>query len=188
MKKILTRFNSHSLGEHPEHIERFPIHVVLENIRSLYNVGSIFRTADAVRIASLHICGITGRPPRKEIAKTALGAQDTVPWEYYESGAEAVRRLQRQGVRVFAVEHTDSGTGLWSLEFTFPVAFVFGYEIEGIEDETLAACDGAVEIPMYGSKGSLNVAVACAVMLYETLRRFERLRNGESPAEERKSP
>lgn len=179
MKKILTRFNTPSDPRRPALIERFPMHLVLENIRSLYNVGSMFRTADAVRIESVHLCGFTGRPPRKEIAKTALGAQDTVPWEYYESGVDAVRRLQKRGVHVVAVEHTDESRDLWSFQVPFPIAFVFGYEIEGISHETLTACDGAIQIPMFGSKGSLNVAVACAVTLYEALRQFEGLRNGK---------
>jgi len=172
MKKILTRFRSYEETTNPEYIERFPIHVILEDIRSLYNVGSIFRSSDAVRIASLNLCGITGRPPRKEITKTALGAQDTVPWNYFEKGIDAVKNLQSRGVRVFAVEHTDESESLWDVALPFPVAFVFGYEIEGIRSETLNACDSAIEIPMYGFKGSLNVAVSCAVVLYETLRRF----------------
>ncbi|MCD4653543.1 RNA methyltransferase [bacterium] len=172
MKKILTRFRCPPEENDSMFIERFPIHVILEDVRSLYNVGSIFRSSDAVRIASLNICGITGHPPRKEITKTALGAQDTVPWNYFEKGVDAIKSLQCRGVNVFAVEQTDESKPLWKADMPFPIAFVFGYEIEGISAETLDLCDGAIDIPMYGFKGSLNVAVSCAVILYEALRRF----------------
>ncbi|MBN1879974.1 RNA methyltransferase [bacterium] len=172
MKKILT-----SCRKPPELMNelftaRFPIYAVLDNIRSLYNVGSIFRTADASRIDTLHLCGITGRPPRKEIAKTALGAQDTVPWEYYPNAVDSVTSLKNRGVTVIGVEHTDVSTPLWNCVFSFPVAFVFGYEVEGISSETLESCDSVIEIPMYGYKGSLNVGNSCAIVLYEALRRY----------------
>lgn len=176
MKKILTRFRSTPEEQNAYIIERFPIHVVLEDIRSLYNVGSIFRSSDAVRVASVSLCGITGRPPRKEITKTALGAQDTVPWNAYATGVEAVQDLQSRGIKVLAVEHTDRSIPLWEADIPFPVAFVFGFEVEGVRSDTLNACDGAIEIPMFGYKGSLNVAVSCAVVLYEALRRFELLK------------
>ncbi|MBN1297624.1 RNA methyltransferase [bacterium] len=172
MKKILTRCSPPETA--PDRIDRFPIYAVLENIRSLYNVGAMFRTADAVRVASLHLCGITGRPPRKEIVKTALGAQDTVPWEYFATGAESVRNLKSRGIQVWAVEQTSVSHGIWEAPLRFPVAFVFGYEIEGVDNATLAECDGAIEIPMFGYKGSLNVAAACSIVLYEALRQLSR--------------
>lgn len=172
MKKILT-----SCRKSPESMNelitaRFPIYAILENIRSLYNVGSIFRTADAVRVDALHLCGITGRPPRKEITKTALGAQDTVPWEYFPKAIDSIGTLKRRGVDIVAVEHSDASKPLWETEIKFPVAFVFGYEVEGIDSETLQACDKCIEIPMFGFKGSLNVGNSCAIVLYEALRRY----------------
>lgn len=172
MKKILTRCRKPPEDINQLFTARFPIHVVLEDIRSLYNVGAIFRTADAVRVDSIHLCGITGRPPRKEIAKTALGAQDTVPWEYYETAQESVLELKKRGVTVIAVEHTDESQSLWEMDPAFPAAFVFGYELDGIRMETLELCDHIIDIPMFGFKGSLNVGISCAVVLYEALRRF----------------
>ncbi len=175
MKKILTRCRKPPEEFNQLFTERFPIHAVLENIRSLYNVGAIFRTADAVRVDSIHLCGITGRPPRKEIAKTALGAQDTVPWEYFPTTPESIWALKNRGVTVMAVEHSDQSTSLWNTNFTFPVAFVFGYELEGIDLNTLKCCDHVIDIPMFGFKGSLNVGISCAVVLYEALRQYMQL-------------
>ncbi len=172
MKKILTRCRKPPELLNEIFTARFPIHVVLENIRSLYNVGSIFRTADAARIDSMHLCGITGRPPRKEITKTALGAQDTVPWEYFATAVESIHLLKQRGVSIVAVEHTDVSQSIWCTEIVFPVAFVFGYEVEGIQTDTLEACDQIIEIPMFGFKGSLNVGNSCAIVLYEALRRY----------------
>ena len=170
MKTRLTRFQMPPETQNSGILERFPVHVLLENIRSLYNVGSIFRSADAARIGAIHLCGITGRPPRKEIAKTALGAQDTVPWDYSESASTLIPTLKSRGFRIVAVEQTDSSVGLWEAHLNFPVCLVFGYEIHGISEETLSMCDLAVEIPMYGFKGSLNVAVACGIVMFETIR------------------
>jgi 23S rRNA (guanosine2251-2'-O)-methyltransferase len=172
MKKILTRCRKPPEHQNELFTARFPIHVVLEDIRSLYNVGAIFRTADAARVDSVHLCGITGRPPRKEIAKTALGAQDTVPWEYFETACDSILTLKNRGVTVIAVEHTDESRPVWTADFSFPAAFVFGYELEGIRLDTLKMCDGVIDIPMFGFKGSLNVGISCAVVLYEALRRF----------------
>jgi len=172
MKKILTRCQKPPENLNALFTERFPIHIVLEDIRSLYNVGSIFRTADAVRVDSIHICGITGKPPRKEISKTALGAQDTVPWEFFPTALDSVNALKKRGIHVMGVEHTDQSRSLYETEIHFPIAFVFGYEIEGIRTETLEACDSVMDIPMFGFKGSLNVGVSCAVVLYEALRRY----------------
>lgn len=172
MKKILTRCRKPPEHQSDLFTARFPIHIVLEDIRSLYNVGAIFRTADAARVDSVHLCGITGCPPRKEIAKTALGAQDTVPWEYFETAGDSILTLKKRGITVIAVEHTDESRPVWSTDLLFPVAFVFGYELEGIHLETLNLCDGVIEIPMFGFKGSLNVSISCAVVLYEALRRF----------------
>ncbi|MCS7170493.1 MAG: RNA methyltransferase [Candidatus Kapabacteria bacterium] len=150
---------------------RHPISLVLDNIRSLYNVGSLFRTADAIRAQEVILCGYTPTPPRPEIDKTALGATESVPWRYMRSCAEAVRSLQAAGVRVFAVELTDTSRPYDDLTpADFPAAFVFGNEIIGIQPEVLCTCDASIAIPMYGVKHSLNVAVAAGIVLYEALR------------------
>jgi 23S rRNA (guanosine2251-2'-O)-methyltransferase len=172
MRKLLSATRHQVNTELLNSPERFPIHILLENVRSLHNVGSIFRTCDAARVSKVHLCGYTGFPPRKEIAKTALGAQDMVPWEYYRHARDAIQNLRSEGIGIIAVEQTDAKKTLFGADFSFPVCFVFGYEIEGVSQETLDICDSAVEIPMFGFKGSLNVAVTCGIMLYDALRRY----------------
>ncbi len=174
MKKILTRFRESPEKHFTNPDYRFPIYVLLENIRSLYNVGSIFRTSDAARIAHLYLCGITGHPPRKEIDKTALGAQNTVPWSYSRETSPVLHKLKKDNIPLIAVEHTDTSRSLWDCTFPFPACFLFGYEIDGLAQQTLDMCDYAVSIPMYGHKGSLNVAVATAIILYQALEQFRR--------------
>ncbi len=157
--------------EEAQHAPRHPITIVLDNVRSLYNVGSLFRTADAVRAQELILCGYTPTPPRPEIDKTALGATASVPWRYVRSCVDAIGELRRRGIRVFAVELTNESRPYDSLTSAdFPAAFVFGNEIVGIQPEVLAQCDAALAIPMYGVKHSLNVAVAAGIVLYEALR------------------
>jgi tRNA G18 (ribose-2'-O)-methylase SpoU len=172
MEKILTRFRETPGSKLKDGSIRNPIYVMLENIRSLYNVGSVFRTSDAARIRELFLCGITGYPPRKEISKTALGAENTVPFRQSTDPQPILDELQRNQIQLIAVEHTEQSRSLWEIDLSFPVCFVFGYEIEGISQPTLDRCHQAIEIPMFGHKGSLNVAVACGIVLYETLRRL----------------
>lgn len=152
---------------------RRPIHVVCDNLRSAYNVGSFFRTCDAAAIERLYLCGICAAPPNEKLAKTALGTTETVPWEYAPATLPLVLRLQREGIPVIAAEMTDRSAGLWDVEFPSPVALVFGHERNGIDDEVLRACDGYVEIPTAGIKNSLNVATAIGIVLYEVLRQLE---------------
>ncbi len=145
---------------------RFPVSVVVENVRSLYNVGSIFRTSDGANVERLYLCGYTGRPPRREITKTALGSVETVPWEYVPDARDAVARLKSSGYRIVALEHTDSGLVYTQAKYVFPLCLVVGNEVEGISDGLIALCDEAVEIPMHGIKQSLNVSVAYGIMVY----------------------
>jgi tRNA G18 (ribose-2'-O)-methylase SpoU len=151
-------------------LPRHPVYVVCENIRSLYNVGSIFRTADGIRAEKVYLCGYTGYPPRKEIDKTALGAQDAVPWEYHENVAEVLQYLKANSIQVVALEHTDNSYDFQTFNYSFPMAIVLGHEYEGLTQEALNQCQCAVEIPMYGLKQSLNVATAFGVIGYELLR------------------
>ena len=146
---------------------RFPVTVVLDNIRSLYNVGSIFRTADAVRARELILCGITGSPPRKEIDKTALGAVDSVPWRYEKNAVDAILALKESGMPVFALEQTEPSRPHWEVDYAFPCALVIGNEAFGVQDEVLPLLDGGIEIPMFGAKHSLNVSVAFGIAAYE---------------------
>ena len=160
-----------SLEEHSKD-KRFPIFSILDNIRSMYNVGSVFRTSDGARIEKLILCGMTAQPPRKEIDKTALGSVDSVPWEYFKDSVEAVMSLQKAGVQVIAVEHTDRSNDYRKLEVQYPIALVFGHEVSGIRDEVIELADHAVEIPMYGVKQSLNLAVSYGIAVYHFIHRY----------------
>ena len=153
--------------------ERFPIIALLDDIRSLHNVGAMFRTADAVRLQEMVLCGFTGTPPRKEIDKTALGASDSVPWRYEESASAAVADLKKKDVRIIALEHTAESRPHWDLQIDFPACLVVGNEVFGVNQEILELADDAIEIPMYGIKHSLNVSVAFGVAIYELLRHYE---------------
>lgn len=153
------------------HARRHPVALLLHNIRSLYNVGSIFRTADAALIREIVLCGFTPAPPRKEIEKTALGAVDTVPWSYERNTADAIAALRQQGYKVLALELTDGGKFYDELHAAdFPLCIVLGNEITGVDDDILDLCDGALHIPMFGVKHSLNVGVAAGIALFEAVR------------------
>jgi 23S rRNA (guanosine2251-2'-O)-methyltransferase len=176
--ELLTRrlTNEQALGG-----ARHPVSLLLHNIRSLYNVGSIFRTADAGLAEKLYLCGYTPHPPRKEIEKTALGAVDSVPWEYAADSVETVLRLKEHGIMVFAVELTSHSRTIASLRANdFPLCLVLGNEITGVDDDVLAVCDGAVEIPMYGVKHSLNVGVATGIALFEAVHVWQKCAGGNS--------
>jgi tRNA G18 (ribose-2'-O)-methylase SpoU len=155
-----------------ENLPRCPVTVVCENIRSLYNVGSIFRTSDGAGIEKLYLCGYTGYPPRSEIDKTALGSAQSVPWEYIPNQFEAVRMLRKQGYHIIALEHTSGSVSYDNASYTFPACIVIGNEVSGITDELLALCDMAVDIPMHGLKQSLNVSVAYGILVYHIVGAF----------------
>ena len=153
--------------------DKKPLVVVMDNIRSMHNVGSVFRTADAFLISGICLCGFTPQPPHRDIQKTALGATESVDWVYYENTKDAVLALKQQGYKVFAIEQTQGSISLENFKTYLsnePVAFVFGNEVEGVSEEVLAICDGAVEIPQYGMKHSLNISVAAAIVLWEMVR------------------
>lgn len=147
--------------------KRFPIYSVLDNIRSMYNVGSVFRTSDACRIEKLILCGMTAYPPRKEIEKTALGSVETVPWAYKYDSLDAVKSFKEKGITTIAVEHTTNSIDYRKVQIDFPVALVFGHEVDGVKEEVVKECDIAIEIPMFGVKQSLNLAVSYGIVLYE---------------------
>lgn len=151
---------------------RFPISIFAENIRSLYNVGSIFRTADGGLAEKLWLAGYTGFPPRKEIDKTALGSVESVPWEHSFDGISILRGLKNKGVKLVALEHTDSSVKYTEADYSFPMCIMLGNEVDGLSDEAVDMCDMAVEIPMYGLKQSLNVSVACGIILYHIVGEF----------------
>jgi 23S rRNA (guanosine2251-2'-O)-methyltransferase len=157
---------------------RFPIYGILDNLRSAHNVGSIFRTSDGANAGGLSICGYSPTPPHRHLAKTALGAVDVVPWQHFETVQEAVADARNHGAQILALEYMPGSVPLTDIELKFPVALVAGNEVDGLSAETLALCDAAVHLPMFGHKNSLNVSVAFGVALYETLRRY-RLESGQ---------
>jgi tRNA G18 (ribose-2'-O)-methylase SpoU len=154
-------------------VNRLPVYVLLDNIRSNYNVGSIFRSSDGARIQKLFLTGYTPYPPRKEIEKTALGAIETVPWEYYKDPVEALRRLQSSGVKICVLEQTTGSIAYDELKASdFPLCLVVGNEITGVSPAIVEIADMAVEIPMQGFKQSLNVAVAYGIAIFEIARKL----------------
>ncbi len=158
-----------------ERIARLPVAVLLDNVRSLYNVGAFFRTADAAGVEKLYLCGITGRPPKRAIAKTALGAEETVPWEHSWDPLAAASDLAARGYELAAVETSVHAVDLFDWRPRFPVCVIFGHEVEGVRGELAARCDTHVRIPMLGLKHSLNVATAGGVVVYELLRKYRQL-------------
>jgi tRNA G18 (ribose-2'-O)-methylase SpoU len=172
MEKLRTSQLNRIAPEAFEKAEKIPVVIVLDNIRSALNVGSIFRTADAFALEGLVLCGITRQPPHREILKTALGSTETVIWDYQTSTRSAVEELQRKKVVVYAVEQTAVKTWLqqWRPKSDQPMALVFGNEVEGVSDDVLELCDGVLEIPQFGTKHSLNVAVAAGIVCWEVCR------------------
>lgn len=148
---------------------KLPLVVVLDNVRSMHNVGSVFRTADAFLIERIMLCGFTPQPPHRDIYKTALGATETVAWQYAATTLEAVLQLKNEGYEVVAIEQTTNSISLpaFSWEIKHPLAVVFGNEVEGVSDEVLAVCDASIEIPQLGMKHSLNISVAAGIVLYK---------------------
>lgn len=154
--------------------DRMPVHVVLDNIRSNYNVGSIFRTSDGAMIEKLYLCGYTPHPPKKEILKTALGSTESVKWEYVKNPREAVLELKKQGVKICALEQTSKSLKYYSLESkAFPVCLIVGNEITGVSQDLIDLCDFSIEIPQFGIKQSLNVAVAYGIAIFELRKLYE---------------
>lgn len=149
------------------------IYVVVENVRSLFNVGAIFRSADGVGASGVVLTGFTGCPPRKEISRVALGADETVPWTYYPDAPSAIADMRSAGVQVVALERTETSVDYRDVAWTLPTGFVVGHEVEGVTPAAIAACDVVAHIPMLGAKISLNVSVAAGIAFYELLRARE---------------
>ena len=172
MRKLgMDELNRKSVNEFRQ-AEKTPVVVVLDNIRSMHNVGSVFRTADAFLIRAVYLCGYTPQPPHRDIHKTALGATETVDWQYFATTVEAVQSLKSAGYSVYAVEQTEGSIPLQ--EFALPdagqLAVVFGNEVSGVGEEALELCDGSVEIPQWGMKHSLNISIAAGIVLWELVR------------------
>ncbi|UTW65126.1 RNA methyltransferase [bacterium SCSIO 12643] len=154
--------------------EKHPIIVVLDSIRSLHNVGSVFRTADAFRIEKVILCGLTAQPPHKEIHKTALGATETVDWEYYEDIQTAVAQLKEEEYEIVAVEQAEETVKLQDLnkKSSLKTAFIFGNEVFGVNQEIVSQADYVLEIPQFGTKHSFNISVSAGIVLWEAMRKY----------------
>lgn len=152
-----------------------PVAVLLDNVRSMYNVGAFFRTADAAGVRKLHLCGITAQPPHPGIRKTALGAEQTVAWEHCPDAGPVLAGLRERGYEIAAVETSLHSVDLYDWMPAYPVCVVFGHEVDGVRPEILEQCDTHVRIPMLGVKHSLNVATAGGVVIYELLRKYRRM-------------
>ena len=161
--------------------DKLPLIVVLDDVRSLYNVGSVFRTCDAFRVQALYLCGITATPPHSEIHKTALGAEDSVAWKHFPTADDAVAYLHREGWKVYAIEQAEGSIMLqeWLSAPSQPsshtpsgFAIIFGNEVKGVHQSVIDACDGCIEIPQYGTKHSMNVSVTAGIVIWEIVRQW----------------
>ena len=157
-----------------------PVVALLDNVRSMYNVGAFFRAADGVGLEKLCLCGITAHPPKKAIAKTALGAEQTVPWEHNWNAIDVAEKMRRNGFELAAIETTPHSVDLFEWHPKFPVCVAFGHEVDGLRSELIEMADTHVHVPMLGQKTSLNVATAAGVVLYELLRKC-RMQNKTAP-------
>jgi 23S rRNA (guanosine2251-2'-O)-methyltransferase len=174
MRKLtMEELNRKSVAEF-KRSEKNQVIAVLENIRSAYNVGSVFRTADAFLIQSIYITGYTAKPPHKEIAKTALGAQDSVHWVYFETTKDAVENLKKNGFKIYVVEQVTDSISLekFSAFNIEKIAFIFGNEVIGVDEKIIQYCDGCIEIPQFGMKHSLNISVAAGIVLWEAVKQM----------------
>lgn len=155
--------------------EKIPVCILLDNVRSLHNVGSAFRTADAFRIEKIYLTGITGTPPHREIHKTALGATESVAWEYFENAAEAAAKLKAEGYRIIAIEQTTASIALQKFEVNASARYclVFGNEVNGVSDDVITLSDTAIEIPQHGTKHSLNVSVCLGLVVWDFYKQLQ---------------
>ncbi len=149
-------------------VDKTPIIIVLDNIRSLNNIGSVFRTSDAFLIEAVYLCGITAQPPHRDIQKTALGATESVDWKYFDTTIEAIEELKTNGYQIASIEQTENSTMLNEFNPTNEkIAVVFGNEVKGVEQEVINQSDVVIEIPQYGTKHSLNISVSCGVVIWD---------------------
>lgn len=174
MRKLANSELNRPTVEEYKQMSKYPLVVVLDNIRSANNVGSVFRSSDAFLVESIHLCGITACPPNRDIQKTAIGATQSVDWKYFKTAADSVNQLKNEGYRVFAIEQCESGKSLKDLEISFAekIAFIFGNEVSGVEQNIIDLCDGCIEIPQWGTKHSLNISVSVGIILWDYIKQI----------------
>jgi 23S rRNA (guanosine2251-2'-O)-methyltransferase len=179
----MRKLRNHELGrksvEEYKTSEKIPVIIVLDNVRSLNNIGSVFRTSDAFLIKAIHLCGITACPPNKEINKTALGATESVPWKYFEYTKDAINDLKTEGYEIYSIEQAEASI---SLEEFYPkegkkYAFIFGHEVKGVNQEIIDISDACIEIPQFGTKHSLNISVSAGIVIWDV---FVKIKQGKS--------
>lgn len=161
--------------------KKYPIYIICDNVRSLYNVGAIFRTSDAANVAKIYLCGITGYPKENDVTwtqtakieKTALGANKTVPWEHVEDIKSLILELKSKNIKIYALENTSDAKIYSETKYQFPCALILGHEVNGISDEVLALADNVIKIPMHGTKTSLNVEAAYAISVFEIIKQIK---------------
>jgi len=155
-------------------VDKTPIIIILDNIRSLNNIGSVFRTADAFLIEAVYLCGITAKPPHREIQKTALGATESVSWTHYDTTNEAIQNLKEKGYKIAAIEQAENSIMLnnYSVSNNEKIAIIFGNEVKGVEQDAIDLSDVVIEIPQYGTKHSLNISVSAGVVIWDLANKF----------------
>lgn len=175
LKTKNSELNRKNIKEFKE-AEKIPIIIVLDNVRSLHNVGSIFRTADAFLLEGIYLCGITGCPPHREIHKTALGSTESVSWKYLKKTIDAISELKNKNYKIIAVEQAKESIALndFTVSLNRRIAVVFGNEIYGVEQEVMDVVDDCIEIPQFGTKHSLNIAVSAGIVIWELFRRMKK--------------
>ena len=173
MRKLLNEELDRLSVEDFKKVVKIPFTIVLDNVRSLHNIGSVFRTADAFRLEGIYLCGITATPPHREIHKTALGATESVIWEYRKKTTEAIRELRDKGYVIYSVEQAEGAVMLDQVKLSAKqkYALVFGHEIRGVDQQVVDLSDRCIEIPQYGTKHSLNISVAAGIVIWELFRR-----------------
>lgn len=177
MRKLENHELPRPSAEEFQSIDKIPVVVVLDNIRSSHNIGSVFRTSDALLVEKIYLCGITSTPPDKEIRKTALGAENTVSWEYNSSALEVTARLKADGFTVIAVEQVENSIGLdqYIPSAHAKLALVFGNEVRGVQQEVVDQCDLALEIPQFGTKHSFNISVSVGIVLWDLFNKIKKV-------------
>lgn len=155
--------------------EKLPLVVILDNVRSGMNVGSVFRTADSFLLEAIYICGYAAQPPHRDVLKTALGATETVEWKYFEHTKDAIQHLQEKQYKVYAVEQVEGAVHLPLFKPDEKMALVFGNEVSGVEEEVLDICNGAIEVPQWGKKHSLNISVCAGIVIWEVSKKMRQL-------------
>ena len=178
-KYLMRKLKNSELGrlnvEEFKSVDKLPLIVILDNIRSLNNIGSVFRTSDAFLVEKIYLCGITANPPNREIQKTALGATESVDWEYVENIATLIQKLKDSKIKIVSIEQTENSTMLQDFEISKgqKYAIIFGNEVKGIQQEVVSASDICVEIPQFGTKHSLNISVSCSIVLWDLIKKIK---------------